>query len=641
MIIKMKKYIFIGLQSDLETFFERAQEKGLIEFLSRTKRKATDFPKHVQDLITALKILRKQPKVTPITPPTDLDPLKIASHIIEMYNWHEKLLEDRRSLQMEIDRIKPFGYFSIKELQSLEKEISRHIQFFCVKRTKAKKMAISEELIHVATEFDMDYFMSISKTILKFPGMIEMHIEKSLSDLKRELETVKQSLQSTEKELKEYAAYLPFLHEHLIHGFNAYHLDFSKSEVSTHMNDALFAIEGWIPGDRVHALFPLLEGLGIHAEEVAAEKDERIPTCMKNRGYSRIGEDLVHVYDTPATSDKDPSLWVFWAFALFFAIIVSDAGYGLIYLAIVLFLRKKFSPMKAGLRRVVRLFTIISCSCIVWGILSGSYFGLEFAPKHPLNRASLIYFLAEKKADYHLKVKDKEFWVWEEKFPSVENTSTGREFLQTGVSIENGVETYDILDEFRDSIFMEIGLLIGVIHICLSLLRYARRHWAGIGWILAIWGGYLYFPSILNTTSLVNFLQLMPKHSAYEIGLQLLLSGVGLAVALSIVQKRWVGLLEITKVIEIFADILSYLRLYALGLATMILASTFNQLGREVGFVAGFFIILLGHGVNVVVGIIGGVIHGLRLNFIEWYHHSFEGGGKIFSPLKLLKVKGE
>ena len=188
---------------------------------------------------------------------------------------------------------------------------------------------------------------------------------------------------------------------------------------------------------------------------------------------------------------------------------------------------------------------------------------------------------------------------------------------------------------------MEIALLVGIIHICLSFLKQVPRHFAGVGWIFAIIGGYLYFPQTLDSTSIIHFTHLIKKETAYEIGLQLLYGGMVLAMILALIQHRLKGFIELTKPIEIFADILSYLRLYALGLAGMILGETFNGMGERLGFAAGFFVILLGHLTNIAVGIIGGTIHGLRLNFIEWYHHCFTGGGKMFNPLKLLKIRGE
>ena len=87
--------------------------------------------------------------------------------------------------------------------------------------------------------------------------------------------------------------------------------------------------------------------------------------------------------------------------------------------------------------------------------------------------------------------------------------------------------------------------------------------------------------------------------------------------------------------VSVFADILSYLRLYALGLAGGIVAGMANELSDKFPFVIAAIIIVLSHGVNILLSIMGGVIHGLRLNFLEWYHYSFEGGGRPFSPLSL------
>jgi len=642
MIIPVKKYIFIGVNEDLKVFFERAQKKGFIEFINPAGKRTRELPDEQQKMVKALKILRKLPAVKQAELVKDLDPFKLADSVVKNKEWLEKLQEDERLLQAEIARLIPLGDFSIDEMREIEREGKKHIQFFCVKRSKAKKITVPDELIYLSTEYDMDYYMSVSEKVESFPGMIEMHVEKSLSHLERELTYVHKSLKNCEKELKENSAYLDYLKEHLVHQLNHYQLTFAQDEVDTHMNDSLFAVEAWVPKNRLHGLFPLLEGLGIHAEEIAIEKTDRVPTYMENSGFGKVGEDLVHIYDTPAADDKDPSTWVFWAFAVFYAMIISDAGYGFIYLALALFLKKKFSTARASVKRVIRLLTVLSISIIVWGVLAGSYFGIYVQPKSPVNKASLIHILAVKKSEYIIKHQDETYQENIELFPQLRGITAGEEFLQKGTKIEPGGRVkYAVYDEFRDSIFMEIALLVGVMHICLSLLRQSLRNYAGVGWVFAIIGGYLYFPQILGATSIIHFMHWIPKHTAFEVGFQLLCGGVGLAIVLAMIQHRLKGLVEITKPIEIFADILSYLRLYALGLAGMILAETFNGMGERLGFAAGFFVILLGHTTNLAVGMIGGTIHGLRLNFIEWYHHCFSGGGKIFNPLKLLKVRGE
>ncbi|HEY5259969.1 MAG TPA: V-type ATP synthase subunit I, partial [Rhabdochlamydiaceae bacterium] len=107
----------------------------------------------------------------------------------------------------------------------------------------------------------------------------------------------------------------------------------------------------------------------------------------------------------------------------------------------------------------------------------------------------------------------------------------------------------------------------------------------------------------------------------------------------ALIQKKWAGFLEIMNLIQIFADVLSYLRLYALALAGAMMASTFNGIGEIMGLFIGIVAMFIGHVVNISMSLMSGVIHGLRLNFLEWYHYCFIGGGRLFKPLKRLKVK--
>ena len=120
------------------------------------------------------------------------------------------------------------------------------------------------------------------------------------------------------------------------------------------------------------------------------------------------------------------------------------------------------------------------------------------------------------------------------------------------------------------------------------------------------------------------------------LGVYLLFGGLIAAVVISPIQNKLAGFAELAVVIQIFADVLSYLRLYALALAGAMMSATFNNLGAAAGPILGIGIIVVGHTINIALGIMGGIIHGLRLNFLEWYHYSFEGGGKMLNPLRLL-----
>jgi V/A-type H+/Na+-transporting ATPase subunit I len=226
--------------------------------------------------------------------------------------------------------------------------------------------------------------------------------------------------------------------------------------------------------------------------------------------------------------------------------------------------------------------------------------------------------------------------TWVTKYPQLENVSDPKVFLDKAVIDKPEGKTYEVTDRFVDNIMLELALFVGVIHLCLSMARYAYRHWALIGWILFMIGGYLWTTSHFNYTSFVNFAFGISKETAASVGKDLSYLGLFIAIVCAFIQERLYGILEITKLISILADTLSYLRLYALGMAGGILAATINEFVGAMPLVLGIIVAFLAHTFNMALGVMGGVIHGLRLNFLEWYHYSFYGGGKQFKPLRIL-----
>ena len=640
MIIDVKKYLILGVKEDIDRFFARAQQKGILEFISPIGKKAIETPVEIQQLLKAMKILRKLPVKKTYQGGGDLQYAdETAQRILELKGEVERLSEEKRLLEVEIIRVAPFGDFSLEDIDYIEKKGKYEIQFFCMKTAKSHLANFGDEVFFISREYDLDYFIAINKTARSYPDMIEMRIDRPLGELHTHLNFVKESLHQIEAELKGYAGHLDFLHEAFVERLNDHHLVAAKKEVIYPLENSLFAIEAWVPSNKTNMLFSMVGGMTIHCEQVLIEANDRVPTYMENKGVQRIGEDLVKIYDIPATTDRDPSGWVFWFFALFFAMIVADGGYGLLYLGLCLFLRFKYPNLRASSKRLLNLATFLSASCVIWGILTSAFFGLEISPKSWFGKLSIIQYLAIKKADYHLSQHDDVYQFWVSKFNDLTSVQSGQDFLDTAIVKKEHHVSYEALDAFSDSILLELSLVIGVIHVSLSLLRYLRRHWAGVGWVVFLIGGYMYFPLILKATSMIHFLGIADKATAEAIGLQLIYTGIAIAIFLALLQKRLKGIGEVATLVQVFADVLSYLRLYALGLAGVIIAETFNEIGRTVGLFLGVLVILLGHSVNVMLGLMAGSIHGLRLNFIEWYHYSFDGGGRLFHPLMRLKAK--
>ncbi len=629
MIIKIRKYLFIGAKEDLDRFFDQAQAQGFIEFIAPSGKKPVEQPADIEHLLAALKILRKQPLKKPyLGGGTAAYAVEIAHRILALKAEIERLREEERILEAEISRVAPFGDFSMDDLDFIEREGRRKIQFFCMKTSKSHLAHDRHNLIYIDTVYDLDYFIAIDSEHVSYPDMIEMRIDRPLGQLQNYLSFIKESLHLLEAELKGFAGHIDFLHHTLIELLNEHHLSNAKKEVGHPLEQILFSVEAWIPENKITALFGMLDGMAIHAEEIAIEERDSVPTCMQNKGVRRMGEDLVQIYDVPASEDKDPSGWVFWAFALFFAIIVADGGYGLLFLAVTLFCKYKFPKAKGEIKRFIKLGIILSVSCILWGVCTSSYFGMDLSPSNSFSRYTPLGYLAEKKAAYHMQQKDEVYQHILKETPQAASAKDPQEFF---------IAAHATFDEFKDNILLELSLVIGVIHISLSFMRYLARSIAGIGWIFFMVGGYLFFPSLLNATTMVHYLGWLDKPTAAKIGLQLVYGGVGVAMILALIQKGLEGISEVTRGMQVFADVLSYLRLYALALAGTMMASTFNDIGINIGLAAGIFAILCGHIVTIALGASAGIIHGLRLNFIEWYHHSFEGGGRLFNPLRKIK----
>jgi V/A-type H+-transporting ATPase subunit I len=627
MRIDVKKFLFYGSEKVLKPFFVQAQEAGLIHFIEESVQ-PKEVPQKINDALQAIKILRS----LPVLPQEELESVNEANGLVEeilsLKHAIEKLTEEERVNRLEIERIRPFGDFSFDDVRYIEEHGKRKIEFFFSKKGAFDELP--EGLIYVNSDHGLDYFVSIEKKEFQMDGLVQMHFEASLLNLSEKKERIKKEIIEKEQKLKSFQKYNTFLHIALTEEWNEFALKSAQKHASFLMDGKIFAVAGWVPKNKINELKTLIGHTDAQMEEIAIEETDQIPTYLENEGLSRIGQDVIQVYDIPSSNDKDPSLWVLVFFAIFFSMIIGDGGYGLIFLAVACYLRYKTASPTPLAKRLLNLFTILCAFCIGWGVLANSFFGVSLSMDNPITKFSLVQWLIEKKAEYHIAKQDSVFNYWVQKYPNLQGVQNPVDFLK-GAKKPNG--DLEMLSTFQSNIMMELALLIGSLHIILSFFRYARRNYPAIGWILFIIGGYFYLPEYLKGTSILHFAFGLDKNFLALEGKVLMAIGFPLAILLSFIQNKWKGALEVMNVIQIFSDILSYLRLYALGLAGAIISVIINDATTKIPFL-GIFVFLFGHSLNMVLAVMGGVIHGLRLNFIEWYHYSFEGGGKLFSPLK-------
>ena len=350
----------------------------------------------------------------------------------------------------------------------------------------------------------------------------------------------------------------------------------------TYAEDTVFALQAWAPKARIGQLKAYAHDHKLVFEVAAPHADETPPTLMENPKAVAGGQDLVSFYTTPQYWLWDPSTIVFFSFALFFAMIFADAGYSAVMGLVVVGFWKKMGRAETGRRLRILLATMVGAG-IVYGIMVGSYFGVS--PE------------------------------------------------QGGVPAR-----LKIIDMMDFDFMMQLSILLGVFHLVLANgisawnFRSSSKALKPLAWMTVIAGGALIWQGVANENL-----------GGVKIPGVILL-GLGLGGVLLFtstegpVWKRVLkGFTGLTGISSAFSDALSYLRLFALGLASASLAGTFNAMAGQVketlpgiGIFFALLIALLGHTLNFVLAVAGGFIHGLRLNFIEFFRWSITEEGYPF-----------
>ncbi|WP_429885585.1 V-type ATP synthase subunit I [Geoalkalibacter halelectricus] len=363
----------------------------------------------------------------------------------------------------------------------------------------------------------------------------------------------------------------------------------SHAETLTRDESDLFVLHGWLARkDRAQVeQFAAQRGIAVFFEPPLP--DDHPPTLLSNPPAVAAGEDLARFFQTPGYADWDPSRVLFFSFAAFFAMILADAGYALL-LSIGLLACWKKLGRKPMTRRLRSLAAVMLAAAVGYGVLAGNYFGVS-PPEGSLPAA--------------FKVFD--------------------------------------LDDFDT--MLRLSVFIGVAHLMLANGFRAVRYWPGnlartaLGWnglLIAGYSGWLAADQVIPEAllPLCWFLGIISALAIFVWG-----SDRPTRTAKDKLLRFVDGLGALTRITRAFGDVLSYMRLFALGLASAALALTFNQISLAtaqalpgLGLFLAALVLILGHALNLALAMVSGVVHGLRLNFIEFYNWGLSDEGYPFRP---------
>ncbi len=588
-IAQLKKVTLLGLNDKKLDAIKAIQALGVMHVIPLSDSEA-QLRRRPHSYYDAVKYLSDCPeKRTPITIADNFDAEDMVEQTLANKSNIRETGNRRDKIRRYIRELETWGDFDFPSEEELN---GRKLYFYKVpgykrNKIKAKKGFTIQE---VKSGNRNAYIVVISKeepTKAMIPGdKIELG-PMSLTTARREFQRLTIQLEDLEAERHSLTRYLPLLLRdlHKIEDQTIYEYVCDR----TFDEDAYFALQGWIPENDLDDVSAVAEEFNLAIVQEKPSADDKPPTYFQNSDTTAPGEDLVKFYQMPAYKAWDPSSVLYFSFAIFFAMIMSDAGYALAIGALMMLFWRKMCKSEGG-QRFRRMGMLLTFTSFIYGMLVGSYFGVTPS-------GGLI-------SDIH------------------------------------------ILDVNDFDIMMKISIIAGVIHIVLANAimawntRYSFNALSYIGWILGIVGA--------TTLWLVSPQYIPGQVMMVTAGLLVLLftSQRPLNSFKNIALRFTDGLLGVTNVSKAFGDILSYMRLFALGLASASLAVMFNQLAGQVsesvagiGTFLAIAVLVLGHSLNFTLAIIGGVVHGLRLNLIEFFSWSLTDEGYEYKPFQLKEKK--
>lgn len=369
-----------------------------------------------------------------------------------------------------------------------------------------------------------------------------------------------------------------------------------------------FGVSGYVPRDQADAVAQEIEQKFDALVELSdIPEEEEAPILLKNNGFSDSVESVVESFGLPGKGEFDPTFVTSLFYIFLFGMMLSDAAYGLIMIIGCGVVLKKFPNMAASTRKFIKLFFYCGFSTLFWGIMFGGFFG------------DAIDVISE--TFFHHKVSLPAVWFAPLNDPMrllLFSLAVGMVHMLVGLGLKGYMYCRDgkIWDFICETIFW-LCLLIGLV-----LLLVPSEIFAGIA------GSKVVLPAPVVTLSKVLAgggalgILLTAGRDKKNPGLRLALGAYGLYGITS-----WLS------------DALSYSRLLALGLATGVMASVFNQMGAMlgdsvVGVILFVIVFIVGHTFNMAINLLGAYVHTSRLQYVEFYGKFYEGGGRAFTPFK-------
>lgn len=587
----MTKYDFILFSGDMEDFLKKLQSVGVVDVTRSTKpiddgsEKMFSKAEMLRKALTILKGVETSKQIkTKVQDP--------AAEVIAVMGEKEELQSRLPNLRREIEERKPWGLFNPETSAAVEKS-GLKLHFY---KTKSTLLDPSWKERYAFTEISSDgtytYFVIVSDDEdYDFPLKELPSPDVDFAVKEEELGRLEAAIAQHDERLAELKSCESEIQNALNTTLSELDLYLANVAGSKAAENYLTVLEGFAPTENEAALRKLLDEESVFYVVNKAVEEDNPPIKLKNNKFVSMFEVLTDMYGRPKYDEFDPTVWISIFFMLFFAFCMGDAGYGLILILLSFALKKKVSKLSP-------LVLTLGIATTIVGLLFHTFFSVDLLTLS---------------------------WIPEG---------------MKSVMLPSTIAGYDGT--------MVLAILVGIFHICLAMIiktgqaTKTRGFFNSLGtwgWTLLIVGGV-----IVGGLALIGAID--KEATKWVIIVLGVLSALGIFFLNDLHRNPLLnigsGLWETYNTATgLLGDVLSYLRLYALGLAGAKLGEAFNAIGLQAlgdggfGWVFFILIVVVGHVLNVAMCVLGAFVHPLRLNFLEFFKNSgYEGSGRMYNPLK-------
>lgn len=604
MIEPMIRYNLLLYHGDVKPFMEKLRELGMVDITLRD----WDAPQQVRDLMAASERYRTvyqrlgsvKPGAAEAGQDNDVAPFATVHEAVEAYETAAERIAQLENMRAkattELDELAMWGEFDPQEIRRLREQDGIVLRFFEVATKQYDPQWEREYAIQVVSQTagGETYFvvaqpltengtaepveLGSAATELKAPEMTFAQKEAQIEDFLRQ-----------EQEQQAVIARAALSRERIWADYlemkNRVLFDEAVNAGESYADGTVKIVEAWSVAANRDAVEAFLDREGVIYESDKATAGENPPIKLKNHFFARLFEPVGSLYMLPKYNELDMTPFFAPFFMLFFGMCFGDAGYGLLFiLAIVLFWRK----IPVRFRDYAWLVLFLNIAAVFFGLLTGNMFGIELAKVPAL-------------------VRFKEYFVSND---NMFNVAVGMGAAQ--------VLFGQILRIFNRS-KQNGSFLYGL---------------STLGWVILMISGILVLLGVLPAGSLAFYILLG-------------ISGVLIFFLNSPHKNPFInvgaGLYSCYEMATgVVGDLVSYVRLFAIGLCGAIIAQVFNALSvglsGDIPVLSWIFmaaILAIGHGLNIFISALGAFVHPVRLTFVEFYKNAgFEGGGRRFTPFK-------